>query len=592
MQTARRDDPRTFAVRLRGFRVGRALSAEGLALLLDTSASTIRRWEASASRPTPEMAARLQSLGFGRVDPEDTKVSSRPVDGTSKPTRSRMREKLRFGETSFAFRPSPYVTNGAPDQLPFYERLLELQEQSPLVSDPNDYARRLSLVSSVEGLVDETAQHALEQPGADSKAWNSNYGPHGWHRYVGRFPPHLVRSLLNHFGARPGQVVCDPFSGSGTTLLESRLLGLHSVGIEICPLSAVLSRTKGSFPTDISVVDSLMARFLSFFTSRRTEFALAGDLGSYERIMARRGNLVPEFDNYKRWLIPEALLGVSIAVEFIHSLEGIDRDLMTTVLSSQMRSIGNVDVDVVRAEYRKTPRSSVDVAKLVVRRLQQVKKSINDSIVSHDGMLAPPSAVQVIEGSLLEAEIGRGEVDFMVTSPPYGTESVSYLRTHLLSYRTLHSILGHNPYEYDSRIIGSEYLPTRDIEVRDDSDRVGSPTFSTFFRRVRGSAPDKLRMRILMMSNFFADMAYVGDRFANWLRPGGRLALVIGNKRIGEDVIPTHEIMRELLEARGLRHDSTFRHKLKWNNSNSEVPWQERTIQEEFVMLFTNQGGE
>ena len=48
-----------------------------------------------------------------------------------------------------------------------------------------------------------------------------------------------------------------------------------------------------------------------------------------------------------------------------------------------MRSIGNVDVDVVRAEYRKTPRTDVNVAKLVARQLTKMAGNIAASLVSH-----------------------------------------------------------------------------------------------------------------------------------------------------------------------------------------------------------------
>jgi DNA modification methylase len=55
----------------------------------------------------------------------------------------------------------------------------------------------------------------------------------GQHRYVGRFPPQLVRALLNHFQAGPEDLVLDPFVGSGTTLVVAERLNRNSIGIEI-----------------------------------------------------------------------------------------------------------------------------------------------------------------------------------------------------------------------------------------------------------------------------------------------------------------------------------------------------------------------
>jgi hypothetical protein len=78
----------------------------------------------------------------------------------------------------------------------------------------------------------------------------------------------------------------------------------------------------------------------------------------------------------------------------------------------------------------------------------------------------------------------------------------------------------------------------------------------------------------------------VADRFVEWLRPEGRVAFVVGNKRLGTEVVPTDDIVREVFESRGLRFERAIQHKLKTNNSNSEVPWQERVIQQEEVLLF------
>ncbi|MDQ3907421.1 MAG: site-specific DNA-methyltransferase [Acidobacteriota bacterium] len=44
--------------------------------------------------------------------------------------------------------------------------------------------------------------------------------------------PSLVRDYLQRFGVGEGQRVLDPFCGTGTTVVESKKLGIASVGIE------------------------------------------------------------------------------------------------------------------------------------------------------------------------------------------------------------------------------------------------------------------------------------------------------------------------------------------------------------------------
>src|SRR3989454_12323210 len=67
---------------------------------------------------------------------------------------------------------------------------------------------------------------------------------HGWYRFVLSFPPHLVRQYLGAFGLRTGDLICDPFCGTGTTLVEAKRSRIGSVGCDAHPLAALVSRVK------------------------------------------------------------------------------------------------------------------------------------------------------------------------------------------------------------------------------------------------------------------------------------------------------------------------------------------------------------
>lgn len=67
---------------------------------------------------------------------------------------------------------------------------------------------------------------------------------HNWYRFVLSFPPHLVRDYFHQFEVRPGQVVLDPFCGTGTTVVEAKLNAIASVGIEANPMAYFASTVK------------------------------------------------------------------------------------------------------------------------------------------------------------------------------------------------------------------------------------------------------------------------------------------------------------------------------------------------------------
>ena len=583
------------AERLQGFRSNKNLSREEFASLVGVKPVTVLRWETGTSNPTSSDAEKLEQLGFGTLDKSETKHGSIPRlvlhNDSDVALRDGIRPHIRLADKSRAFGPAPYVVNGPANQIEFFETLYHLQEHIELPCPTPEYARRLSLVADVPDLGVTTAQYALESPKRTAKHWNPNYGTHGWHRYIGRFPPHLVRALINHFGARRGETICDPFSGSGTTLVESRLLGMNAIGIEVCPLSALISCTKSKFPTSTASLEKAWAALTQFYNDRWERFVRGRDVTAipHEEILGRKDNTIPAFPNYERWMTPEALLGSSIVIEFAETLKGYNRDAICCALSACMRSIGNLDVDVVRAEYSKMPRKNVDVLRLVQRTLRNMLEDIRQSVATHKDLMSDAADVRLIKNSLLDARLQEGSVDYIITSPPYGVESVSYIRTHLVSYRCLQPILNYDPYLFDEKVIGSEYVKdTGSTEPTWDAG-THSPTFARFFKEeLVEDGSKKFIARRNMMVHFFDDMVKVARQFHRWLRPGGRLAFVIGNKRLGDSIIPTDAIVGEIFAGFGLRLDRSIGHKLKCNNSNSEVPWQDRIIQDEFAMLFTN----
>ena len=72
----------------------------------------------------------------------------------------------------------------------------------------------------------------------------NQYLTHWIYPYKGKFHPQMIRALLNIIGVREGDIVLDPFVGSGTTALEAQLLGINIVGIDISPLCVLQSKVK------------------------------------------------------------------------------------------------------------------------------------------------------------------------------------------------------------------------------------------------------------------------------------------------------------------------------------------------------------
>ena len=92
---------------------------------------------------------------------------------------------------------------------------------------------------------------------------------HRLHPYKGKFIPQLVQYFLDEHTDelkaeswfKPGDIVLDPFCGSGTTLVQAAELGIHAVGIDISEFNALISNTKVSQP-DLNELHSVANKLI------------------------------------------------------------------------------------------------------------------------------------------------------------------------------------------------------------------------------------------------------------------------------------------------------------------------------------------
>lgn len=75
---------------------------------------------------------------------------------------------------------------------------------------------------------------------------------HRLHPYKGKFIPQLVQYFIDSHTDdfkkdvyfKPGDIILDPFSGSGTTLVQAHEMGMHSIGIDISHFNCMITETK------------------------------------------------------------------------------------------------------------------------------------------------------------------------------------------------------------------------------------------------------------------------------------------------------------------------------------------------------------
>lgn len=155
---------------------------------------------------------------------------------------------------------------------------------------------------------------------------------HRLHPYKGKFIPQLVEYFLDsHIDKfkteaffKPGDIVLDPFSGSGTTLVQANELGLHAIGIDVSAFNALISNCKIKkydlkvLQNEIKRISAVLNGFL--WDSHVLEFEqhLQKLLQDYNK----KHFPVPDYKyRLRRGLIDEATYGAEKEAEFLKQFE-------------------------------------------------------------------------------------------------------------------------------------------------------------------------------------------------------------------------------------------------------------------------------
>lgn len=151
---------------------------------------------------------------------------------------------------------------------------------------------------------------------------------HRLHPYKGKFIPQLVEYFLDshtdqfkkEIYFKPGDVILDPFCGSGTTLVEANELRMHAIGIDVSAFNALISNCKVqkynlvNLSREINVITEKLKNYISESTTISFENELLEEL----KIFNDKYFPVPEY-KYKvqRGQIDEEKFGNEKALEFL-----------------------------------------------------------------------------------------------------------------------------------------------------------------------------------------------------------------------------------------------------------------------------------
>ena len=246
---------------------------------------------------------------------------------------------------------------------------------------------------------------------------------HRLHPYLGKFIPQLVEIFLRKFQPK---TVCDPFSGSGTTLVEAAGLGINAVGSDISEVNSLIARVKtGTY--DLELLE------------REIGDIVRSAAAEPQGILLERSRTYSTSEYLSSWFAPTALESLLAYRALIP--EYTYQDVLRLILSRSARSARlttHYDLDFPKkpqiGPYRcykhgRTCRPTEDAAKFLRRYSTDTFNRIRDF-----ASIRQEAGVSVITGDSRAIEFP--EHDLVITSPPY-VGLIDYHEQHRYAYELL-----------------------------------------------------------------------------------------------------------------------------------------------------------
>jgi DNA modification methylase len=383
----------------------------------------------------------------------------------------------------------------------------------------------------------------------------SNFASHNFHSFPAKFPPQIPQLFISEL-TQPGDVVLDPMVGSGTSALEAYLAGRRTIGFDIDPLAQRIANVKTK-PLEKERVKEVGIKIIK---QARIQLSINGAALS-QLFVSRWDDKTRDFINY--WFLPEIQLELQALLTQIEKIQEPDIKMFFELVFSAIiiTKWGGVSLALDLAHTRPhRARKVVNRAGQVLfgqeyaddqsRKTQILTKTLRSPIDEFErrfrnnlkGLFttAPSPYPPVITfGDAQHLPLPNDSVDLIITSPPYASNAIDYMRAHKFSLIWLGypiDELGHRRAEYiggeSTTDITFEQLPGRAAQIVKELTELDAKKGQVVHR-------------------YYSEMDRVLREMYRVLRPGKAAILVVGTSIIRGKDTETHECLADIGRAIG-----------------------------------------
>jgi site-specific DNA-methyltransferase (cytosine-N4-specific) len=389
---------------------------------------------------------------------------------------------------------------------------------------------------------------------------------HSWVSYREGFSATLVERLMAEFGVAPGDVVCDPFAGSCTTLLTAKMLGVDAVGIELLPNCHLAWEAK-SRVFDYDLAELRRVRGLLDQVELPATGATFPHLAITESAFPEQTER--DLMAYTRWI---ETLDISENTRILCrlALMSLLEKVSYTRKDGQYLRWDNRALKIVRRNAERLRRGQEPVQGIDKGDLPGVKETLAatlDRILSDvarlQGQPSPRSQQTLIRGDVLATlpELEADQLAAVITSPPYANR-YDYTRTYALElayldvgdeiFRLRQSLLSCTVENRSKRdelrerylALGQQARWQRIVDIVKSNTALSEINAALQIRQRRGDINNA--GVLTMIDQYFTELTFVYAELFRACRSAAHVAFVNDNVRYAGEIIPVDLLSTDL----------------------------------------------
>lgn len=445
-----------------------------------------------------------------------------------------------------------------PSLFPIYTKELEIR--GIVIKIIRNFEKEISQEAKKEKL-ERRNDYSWDFKGEKTKPYT-----HGFHTYPAMFIPQIARRLLLNY-SKKGDTICDIFCGSGTALIESRLLGRNAYGIDLNPLATFLAKVK---TTEIN------PKILS-----KEYFNLINRINKVKSGQIKK----PNFYNIDFWFKKPVILSLSkIKKSILQIKDKKIRDFFLVPFSETVRLSSNMkngEFKLVRYPKEKLDKFNPDVLGIFRKKTESNIKGMEEFYKDVD---RKTWARVILSDSSKYNSIKDNSIDCIITSPPYGDSrtTVAYGQFSRLSAQWIDIFKNpDNASGVDKELLGGK--ATLDLEHSLKSEHLNE-VLSKINKKDEKRAKDVL--------SFYIDLEKCLKKAYKILKYGKYFCLVVGNRTVKQFQLPTDIIIAELGKNIGftckdiiVRNIPSKRIPIKTSPTNIAGELEKTMVQESIIIL-------